>query len=217
MELVRQTLANNQVLTIEKSGALFLINSVTAPLDLNIYKLGSSIFQAEQVSRGLKIKPESGFDRVSLTNNSGANNTVEFFVANGDIDIQVQEGINVTVDNTVSNPIPVIHTGTVNLTASNIGIKSANVLSNPVDLSILTGARGLVVAAAGVGVVNREVIIKNLNANADAFRVGNVACDATHGHELGAGETITLNTLAAVYVWNTSANTQAVSVLINEL
>lgn len=59
------------------------------------------------------------------------------------------------------------------------------------------------------------MIVKNLFENTVTMRIGNVAAAAGAGHPLDPGESVTLNTLAAVYAYNTGAVNQSVSVLVN--
>ncbi|HJV24564.1 MAG TPA: hypothetical protein VJ673_02710 [Aromatoleum sp.] len=86
---------------------MFLLNEAAAPLRLKLYRQGGTLFDAVDVTRGIKVRPEGGFDRVALTNESGAPIYMEAFICAGDVDVQIQTGIQVTVENADAAPVPV--------------------------------------------------------------------------------------------------------------
>lgn len=209
-------------LHINVSGRYFLLESTGAEesVAVTLLRNGSPIFgRIPAAKRGHKYGVESGFDGVRIE--AGGNTTVQFFATFENVSISTTDGAQVEVPggvmvtNTGADPVPVLHTGTVELTADNVGVLSPDVLLPLADVAIAAGAQGLLVAAAAVGVKQRETIIKNLVGNTDLLRIGDVSCAAGLGHELAPGETIKLDTLAAVYAWNTGAAAQSVSVLTN--
>lgn len=81
------------------------------------------------------------------------------------------------------------------------------------DVACAPGAATLVAAADN----NRQsVSISNLGLNPREVRVGDVNVGAARGSELPAGETITIDTAGAVYVWNPHTAAMSVGVLIVE-
>lgn len=64
---------------------------------------------------------------------------------------------------------------------------------------------------------NRQsVTISNLGTNVREVRVGDSNVAAGQGYELPAGQSITLNTTAALYVYNPHTAAQSVAVLVTE-
>lgn len=217
-----QTVIAGSPLQMNVPGRYFLLDDTgtESAVTVTLLRGGSPIFgQIPGARRGLKIGVDGGFDGVRIE--AAGNTAVRFFASFENVSISTTDGASVEVPNGVEvtnalgNPVPVVHTGTVELVASDVGVLSPDTLAESADVAVAAGARAAMIAAAGVGVVEREVVVKNLTANAAAFRVGSVTCDATHGHELQPGESITLNTLAAVYAWNTGAVPQSASVITN--
>lgn len=96
---------------------------------------------------------------------------------------------------------------TANVTAT---VAAADTLTSTPDVSVLGTTTAQVIA----GRADRlSVTIKNLNGNASLIRVGDSLVGAARGHELMPGESITLNNTAAVYVYNSDAGAQSVSIL----
>lgn len=220
--LYEQQVTAGSPLQLNVPGRFFLLDSTgsESSVTLELLRGGTPIVgRVPGARRGLKIGIDGGFDGVRIE--SAATTIVRFFATFENVSISTTDGAEVSVPNGIKvtnsevEPVPVVHTGTVNLIATNVGVLSPDDLTSPVDVSIDAGVRGQVVAEAAVGVIEREVIVKNLTASASAFRVGDASCDSMHGHELQPGEAITLNTRAAVYAWNTGAVAQSMSVLIN--
>lgn len=221
--LYEQTITAGAPLQMNVPGRFFLLDStgVENALTVTLLRGGSPIFgQIPGARRGLKLGVEAGFDDVRIE--AAGNTTVRFFATFENVSISTTDGAavsvpgGVVVTNEIGAPVPVVHTGTVELTADNVGVKSPGVLAGLVDVAVPAGAWAMVVAAAVGGVIQREVIIRSLFANAEWLRVGGADCAANNGHEIMPGESMTINSLAAVYVWNNSASSQSVSVLINQ-
>lgn len=83
-------------------------------------------------------------------------------------------------------------------------------LETKIDDSIAAGATELVAAA---NASRNEILITNLSSNSAPVRVGDSNTGANRGVEVGVGQTITLNTSAAVYVHNTHTGAQSVAIL----
>lgn len=100
--------------------------------------------------------------------------------------------------------------GRSNITATlSATITPSTTLTANADVSIAAGAQGLI--SAGVA-TKREVIISNPITNTCAFRIGDTATlDATHGFILDVGQTVILNTSAAVYAFNAGSTTESLS------
>lgn len=120
---------------------------------------------------------------------------------------------NVGINNTPANAVPVDVQNATLTVSGDVGIGSPTTLADIADVAIASVTTAQVIAAAGVGVKEREVIVKSLAANTSAIRVGAATATAGRGVELLPGEAVTLNTLAAVYAYNVGAVAQSVSVV----
>lgn len=100
--------------------------------------------------------------------------------------------------------------GRSNITATlSATITPATTLTANADISIAAGAQGLVSAGAAA---KREVLISNAVTNTCTFRIGDTASiDATHGFKLDPGQSIVLNTSAAVYAYNAGSATESLN------
>lgn len=107
-DLIKQTLGAGASLMVERESGLFLLNEASAPVTVKIYKRGTEIFHAIGVGRGVKVRPEGGFDKVAIVNVSASPVEVEAFICAGDVDVQIATGLQVTVDNASANPVPVM-------------------------------------------------------------------------------------------------------------
>lgn len=98
-------------------------------------------------------------------------------------------------------------TVTASVTAT---VGPGNTITSTADHSVAGVSTEQVLA----GNANRlTAIIKNLNGNSSAIRVGDSAVGASRGHELMPGESIALDTDNAIYVYNSDAGAQSVSLL----
>ena len=89
----------------------------------------------------------------------------------------------------------------------------ATVLNVSSDVSLAAGTDTMIVGADA----NRLcVIITNLAANTQTFRIGNASVSATAGVELAPGESIEIETTAAVYGYNPGGSAESVSVMWTE-
>ncbi|RLG23041.1 hypothetical protein DRN85_10125 [Methanosarcinales archaeon] len=89
----------------------------------------------------------------------------------------------------------------------------ATVLNVSSDVSLTAGAATMIVAADA----DRQcVMITNLAANTQTFRIGNASVSATAGVELAPGESIEIETTAAVYGYNPGGSAESVSVIWTE-
>lgn len=168
MDIVRQTLANNASLPLERRGGFFLLQGAEGIVTLRFYREGAVIFEGERVQRSFKYRPVLGFDRVVITNTSGADNDIELIVADGDVDIQVTDSI--VIANTVANPVPIVFTDPVSVVVADVNVTNALL-----DVREKLGATfvdmvPVAIDDAGVQVVaasatRREVRIRNVGAN----------------------------------------------------
>jgi hypothetical protein len=200
-------------------GSTFILAAITgaSSLGLEIYRGNNRIFDATSIARGFKFFDPNGFDTIILKGAAGV--IPDYFTANENIDISTTDGASVTIPNGVlvtnpaGNPVQVNAVGAT-LTATNVGINSLSALASVADIGIAATTQA-VVAAADATNKQREVIIKNLSGNTAAFRIGDASAAAAQGHELSPGEAITLDTLAAVYAFNTGTAAQSLSVILN--
>lgn len=198
-------------------GRLFLLESTgaAASVDVELLRSGSSFFNVPGAKRGLRVYCE-GFDGLSIAAPVGT--VVTFYLANEDVQISTTDGAvvsipgGVVVTNGVGAPVPVALTAPVTLIATDVGMLSPNALAGVADVAVVAGVAGLIVAADAVN-KEREVIVKNISTNAAVMRIAGATAAAGVGHELAPGESITLNTRAAVYAY--CAVAQSVSVLVN--
>lgn len=89
-------------------------------------------------------------------------------------------------------------------------IASGTTLDSVADVSV-NATTTTQVAAANAN--QKSVTIKNLSNNTAAFRIGDIGAGAANGHELNPGESITIETTAAVYGYNSHSGAQSVSVV----
>lgn len=80
------------------------------------------------------------------------------------------------------------------------------------DVAIVGAAAAAVVLAANAN--RKEAFVTNLAANADPVRVGDVNAGAARGVEVSPGQTLTVSTEAAVYVYSPSNQSVAVAEVI---
>lgn len=218
--LYSQAIPAGGVLFMPVAGRLFLLDGTgaAASVKVELLRSNSRVFEADGMTRGLRIFAGAPFDSVRITGAVAA--VMRFIVGDEDIQISTSNGnevavpAGVKVTNTAAEKVPVEIFAAVNLTASNVGIASPDVLTPVADKIIIAATAVQLVAADAVN-TEREVIIKNLYANTCIMRIGDAAADATHGHELAPGESITLNTLDTIYAYNTGAVDEEVSVLVN--
>jgi hypothetical protein len=98
--------------------------------------------------------------------------------------------------------------------SGNVDVSKADVLDSLADDSIAAVTTELVSAA---DTTRRKAVITNLITNTDEVRVGDVGCGAANGTPLQPGESITLETTAAIYVYNSKAGgAQSVAITITK-
>lgn len=215
MELIKQTLADNETLWVERAANLFLINAATAALTVDVYKNNTSIFHAEGVSRGVKIRPSEGFEKVAVTNKSGAPNTIEIFVVEGDIDIQIQTGITVTVDNTLTNPIPVSVTSPVVLTASDVTVTQK---ASTVAGTTYTVAAAVTNISTAANVNRRAIHFRNTDATIDCYLAAFAAANkAACPILLRAGEVLMVDDRTCAAQWVAFSDGANITVAVQEV
>lgn len=217
--LYQQTLDANGVLQLAIPGKLFLLDSigVAASVRVTLTRSNAQVFDADGMTRGLRIFTANGYDSIRIVGAAGA--VMRFIVGVEDVQISTIDGSAVSVPggvevtNTVLNPVPINAIGAT-FTAANVGLVSADTFTGVADVSALAGVATQIAAADAVN-TEREIIIKNLNANTATMRIAGATAAAAIGHELAPGESITLNTMAAVYAFNPGAGAESLSVIIN--
>lgn len=217
--LYQQTIDASGVLRMNVISRLFFLDGTgaAASVAVELTRAGSQVFLADGMKRGLRIFAASSFDSVNITAAPGT--VVRFILGMEDVQIGTVDGSSVAVPggvvvtNPIGNPVNINAVGAV-FTAANVGLKSLATLAGAADVAVGAGVAVQIVAADAVN-TQREVIIKNLFANAAIMRIAGATAAAGVGHELAPGETITLNTLGAVFAFNTGAAGQSVSVVTN--
>lgn len=128
-------------------------------------------FKQGTMVRGVK------FAEVFVTNTAQAGEWILFMVVVEDFDnVQIQ------------NP-GALFTG--------VTISKATVLSDAADKSL--PATGVVTQIIAANASRRSVILKSANANTDTVRIGSSSITASRGIELSPGDSVTLDTTAAIY------------------
>jgi len=209
--LYTQSIPASGVLDMRTSGKLFLLDDTgaAASVTVTLAKGNQQIDKGDGAVRGFRVfLPNDSFDQIRIEGAVGA--VVRFIVSQYDVQISNNE---VRISNTVGDKVPVEVFGAV-LTATNVGIASPDTLAGLTDVLIGAGVAAVIVAADAVN-TKREVIIKNLSANTEVLRIGAATVNATRGHELAPGESVTLDTAAAISGFNTGAVDQHVSVITN--
>lgn len=209
----------NGVFQAQQSGRLFLIESITgaSSVKVDIRRGRNAVYLGIKRPRGFRLFVPDGFDLIRLEAAPGT--IIGYSLAQEDVQLSIADGMEVTVptgvliSNTPANRVPVdVGGAAINVTATNVGLISPDGFTAAADVAINAGAQSLVIAAAA-GISRRYVIIKNLSANAAAFRIGPNTAAAAVGHEVGPGEAITLETTAAIYAYNLGAAPQSLSVV----
>lgn len=90
------------------------------------------------------------------------------------------------------------------------GIRGEATLTSTADVSIAASSAAQVLAQ---NLNRRAALLRNLTANSAAFRIGDTLITATRGIELAPGETISIETTAAISAHNTGGVAQTISVL----
>lgn len=83
-------------------------------------------------------------------------------------------------------------------------------LDSLADDSIATGATELIAAADSD---RHTLIVSNLAANTATFRIGDSGAAAANGIPLAPGETLVLDTSAAVYAYNPAAGAESLAIM----
>jgi hypothetical protein len=93
---------------------------------------------------------------------------------------------------------------------ASVGLSKATGMVSPVDVTITAGTAVVVLAADST---RRKAAISNLNANAEILRIGTTTAAADHGIELAPGETIEIDSTAAIWAYNPGVADQDVGVV----
>lgn len=143
------------------------------------------------------IVERDGFGRFFVTNAAQAGKTITLIVSEGPEDFDVDNPA-LTVDSLGSIDAPV-------------DISVSDTITTTEDDSVAAATTEQVLAA---NALRKEVLITNLFTNTDPVRVGDSNAGAARGIELSPGQSITLETTAAIYVYNTKAGgAQSVAIL----
>jgi hypothetical protein len=96
-------------------------------------------------------------------------------------------------------------------------VTPSDVITPKTDVSLPAGGPATLICAANAN--RKSLMIKHNNGNdpADIVRLGSSSVAATSGLEIVAGETVTIETEAAVYGFNTGSAAVAVSIIENTI
>lgn len=142
---------------------------------------GDNQFQTPFTGAGVGLKLSDVVQRLTLVNTSGADITMTYAVAIG----------NVSDDRlTVS--------GTINTSEV-----SPATLPTTADVTVLTTATTQVLAA---NTARKEAFISNPTVNGSVLRVGDASTGAARGVEIPIGGTLVLTTTAAIFIYNPKAS-----------
>jgi hypothetical protein len=139
-------------------------SSAGAVLDITFHN-GTGTNTVSGVGKGFKAGPVGGFD--TITFRSSADGTVEFIVTDGDVNAQFDDASTI-IGNDDGQAVPIrvsagtrlpvdLANGTVNVTATNVGISNTNDLAVPVRnqaLSVLLDIANVAVGVAAASVSN---------------------------------------------------------------
>ncbi len=177
------TVAGNDSETLHVSGAYVVALSATGGFDLAFGDGPFTPFLA-----GLKVQLAEGetFKTLRVRDTTGNPNTIMVGVGFGDLT-----------------------DARLNLSGS-ISITGSQNIASVADVALAAGATTQIVAA---NVARRSVIIKNLAANTQTMRIGDAAAGAARGVELAPGETIVIDSGAAIYGYNPGGAAESVSVV----
>jgi len=110
----------------------------SAGLTVQFFQGGRVAYTINDVMTGWKLKPQGGFDALAIA--SATADTISAIVTAGDVDIQILNNESV-VTNTAANPVVVtLDGGSVNVSASNVGINNTD--ENPVPVSLVSDVDG---------------------------------------------------------------------------
>lgn len=96
------------------------------------------------------------------------------------------------------------------LAVGSIKLAGSGTLKTTADESVAATTAEQVLAA---NTSRRHAVVQNLDGNTAAVRVGDSNVGAARGHKLVPGDSIVLETTAAVYVYNTHSAAQSVSLV----
>lgn len=91
-----------------------------------------------------------------------------------------------------------------------ITIAGSQNIATVADVALAAGVATQIVAA---NVARRAVVVKNLAGNLQTMRIGDAVAGAARGLELAPGETISIDSGAAVYGYNPGGAAESVSVM----
>ncbi|CAN0621108.1 protein of unknown function [Burkholderia multivorans] len=132
MQTITQLIKAMQPFSAPLGGRALLVQSCDQGnvLDVVLTDAMGRRYEGKNAGPAFKMRPIAGFTHVDISTSVDTN--VSFIVTDGDVDIQNGQ-LNTVVVNTPANAIPVnIAGGTVNVTATNVGINNTN--ANPVPV-----------------------------------------------------------------------------------
>lgn len=151
----------------------------------------------EELTKNGKIPVGEGFKRLYFANDAQPGEWVIVMVNDGahSYDVENTSLGNIASVGSIDDPVEIAAHSTLVTTA---------------DDSIAATTTEQILAA---NTDRKEALITNLADNGAKIRVGDANTGAGRGIEVSPGQTITLNTTAAIYVYNEGASAQSVAIL----
>jgi len=189
LSIKEYAIAAGATLEIQRKGRFFQLMQASSSVAIVFKRNHSAIGNVDAVPEGFRWGPlaeENYFDAVEIT--SAAAQTVSIAIS-AVAEAQLQRIVG-------------------NITAS---LSKAATLDSLADDSIAATSTELVAAADSD---RRAIMVTNLAANTDEVRVGDSGTGATNGVPVQPGETVTVETSAAIYVYNSKASAQSVALTV---
>lgn len=167
-------------------GHILYVLSSAAALDIQAFGGDKQVIDAVAVPGGIKFSSRVGFDRWAAQFDGGGNGTILVAISDQEV---------------IQDDVQLLNlTGTVNVIT-----EGGSGLQDSADASIAGAGKTVLLAANSA---RRSAIITSLPANnAAGVRVGADAdVAANKGTFLGPGQSVTLDTVAAISAWAVAAN-----------
>ncbi|TMO75331.1 hypothetical protein [Pseudoalteromonas aurantia] len=186
------SIKQNAVRNISTAGRWLSIINASSSFVIDVVNVGTVV---GAVGRQYDLGTIS---EVNFINDTEQQLDVEYEVAN--IRITSTAGDNVKVTNALT--IAAVQ-DTLNVRSENVSATGLNTLD---DVVLNAGER---VQLVSTNTLRHELLVKNTSANNSVVRIGGAQCDSQNGLEVVKGGTLSLNSAAAVYAYNTDTDKQA--------
>lgn len=179
------TIANGVEHPIEKGGNFIRVRQSDQTFTI---LLDDDVELKAEQNDVFQLTDDDEFKSLAVINDSGANLTFQLEIGYGEVKTN-----NVSISGTLK-----------------AALQGHSTLSSAADDSIAATSTELVLAS---NTNRKEALITNLSSNAGNIRVGDSNAGASRGVEVSPGQTVTLSTTAAIYVYNEGTSAQSVGLL----